>query len=568
MSGPRPPIPSPSPSPSKVEVWEDWDIRVLILCVIFAQLCLHVLGSLRKWKIRRRINVTIWLEKGPKPDVNILRVLWAPTILFYLGGPDTITVSSLGEANTWVRHFIGLSIQGVRISNIMWVAWTDNELSLVALLMLFPGIIKYGEKLWTIWSRNEGHSKGFVRSDDLDQHTSNINRARPESELVLRAYSYLQTLKPHNLKYFCDWEEQKKVVTSFNKWIEEKSAAKNAFKLMEIELGLMHDMLFNRIGTIFTKWGCISRFISLSFLVCILWMFCNDVNLVFIKYTDPSEWVDPLISLILLLGAIFLDVAGVAAQIFSDWAVIWASRHQSKLLNPVLHLQEHFISKSKRWSGFIGQCDFLTFRNLIKMAPRLKDLIINQLLEKWQSNAEQSEHLPTLAMRRGACTENQNDIVTWHIVTEIYYRLSKGPDKDNSEKVEATKTLSHYMMYLLLKCPSNLPFCNTSRPVKESCGYVKDILRNKGSKDKENEDRWKIMSNIWVDMLSYAASNCPIRQHARDVRNGGQFLTHVWLLLLHLGVIKRLDFNSSQNLIEPFLEKSSELYEWLLLLHV
>ncbi|XAR63338.1 hypothetical protein NMG60_11023244 [Bertholletia excelsa] len=616
--------------------WEDWDIRVQILYIIFAQLSLHVLGSLRKWKISRRINVALWLlgwsselvsaialgklSKLNKCEddsscVNILNVLWAPTILFYLGGPDTITVLSLEEADTWVRHFIGLTIHGlIRTSNILWVAWTENRLSLVALLMFIPGIIKYGEKVWNIWSRTEGHFEGFVRSDDLNQHAGNNGNAGPESDskLILRASSYFQTLKPHNLKYFCDWEEQKKVVASFNKWIEEKSAAENAFKLIEIELGFMHDMLFNRIGTIFTIWGCIIRFVSFSFLVCILWIFCCDVVLKFDDYGAP-ELVDPIITLILLLGAIFFDVAGVVVQLSSDWAVIWASRHQSTPLNPISRLGKHCISKpkSERWSGYIGQYDLLTSapgkmkwsRNVIKIPPNLRDLIINQLLEKWRSNADEVElePFPTLAMRRGAWmpTENQNEfkwsmgpefgesIVTWHIVTEICYRLSKEQDEDISEQVEATKTLSRCMMYLLICSPSNFSFCNTSSPVMD-CRYVKKILHKKGSEDKvhdllleaecdpgkfpmihrvrtlannlkEEEDRWKIMSNIWVEMLSYAASNCPVRQHAQDIGHGGKFLTHVWLLLLHLGATKRLASNCSQNLIDSVLEMSSEV---------
>ncbi|XAR63340.1 hypothetical protein NMG60_11023246, partial [Bertholletia excelsa] len=636
---------------TQVNRWEEWDIRVLILSFCFAQFFLLVLGSLRKWKMRRRINVIVRLldlssefvsaialgrlsklnkcsEENPPQYCdeedergNVLRVLWAPTILFYLGGPDTITVSSLGEISTWVRHFIGLLMQGVRISSLMWVAWTENRLSLVALLMLFPGIIKYGEKVWIIWSRTEGHFEGFVQLDD-----SNIDKARPESELVLRAYSYFQTLKPHNLEYFCDRKEQEKLVRSFNEWTKKESDAKNAFKLIEIELGFMHDMLFNRIGTIFTIWGCIVRFISFSFLVCTFVIFCFRFPPRAYGYLG-SRWVDPAISHILLLEAIFLEVAGVVAQLFSDWAVIWASRHQSKLLNPILRLQEYFLSKSKRWSGYMGQCDLLTLccrnnstprkikcsKNMIKIPSCLKDLIINQLLETWQSNAEEVEleHLPSLAMRRGAWMpiENQNEfkwsiglefgesIVTWHIVTEICYRLSEEHDEDISEQVKAIKILSHYMTYLLIRHPSTLPFCNTSSPVMESWHYVKKILSNSGSfssnakihgllleeecnpqdfpmihrvrtlannlREKEREIRWKIMSNIWLDMLSYAASNCPIRQHAREVSHGGELLTHVWLLLLHLGVEKRLDFNSSRNLERGLEELPENLSDML-----
>lgn len=46
------------------------------------------------------------------------------------------------------------------------------------------------------------------------------------------------------------------------------------------------------------------------------------------------------------------------------------------------------------------------------------------------------------------------------------------------------------------------------------------------------------MGSMWVEMLCYAAMKCPWNNHIQGLRNGGEFLTHVWLLLMHFGVTR------------------------------
>ena len=47
------------------------------------------------------------------------------------------------------------------------------------------------------------------------------------------------------------------------------------------------------------------------------------------------------------------------------------------------------------------------------------------------------------------------------------------------------------------------------------------------------ENKWNIICSVWVEMLCYAASNCPMDFHAEQLRRGGGLITHVWLLLAH-----------------------------------
>ncbi|MCD7447897.1 hypothetical protein HAX54_035828 [Datura stramonium] len=53
------------------------------------------------------------------------------------------------------------------------------------------------------------------------------------------------------------------------------------------------------------------------------------------------------------------------------------------------------------------------------------------------------------------------------------------------------------------------------------------------------EQKWKIISEVWVEMLAYAATHCRGNHHAQQLRKGGELLTHVWLLMAHLGITEQ-----------------------------
>lgn len=52
----------------------------------------------------------------------------------------------------------------------------------------------------------------------------------------------------------------------------------------------------------------------------------------------------------------------------------------------------------------------------------------------------------------------------------------------------------------------------------------------------EEDERWDLISKVWVEMLGYAVINCKTYYHAKQLSQGGQLLTHVWLLMAHMGI--------------------------------
>jgi hypothetical protein len=68
----------------------------------------------------------------------------------------------------------------------------------------------------------------------------------------------------------------------------------------------------------------------------------------------------------------------------------------------------------------------------------------------------------------------------------------------------------------------------------DACKLAKELqsLENNWT----NEKKWRMISQIWVEMLTYAASNCGWKEHAQALTRGGELLTRVCLLMAHLGL--------------------------------
>ncbi|XP_011040364.1 PREDICTED: uncharacterized protein LOC105136642 isoform X3 [Populus euphratica] len=46
-------------------------------------------------------------------------------------------------------------------------------------------------------------------------------------------------------------------------------------------------------------------------------------------------------------------------------------------------------------------------------------------------------------------------------------------------------------------------------------------------------------------MVAYAAAHCPWKEHTHQLRRGGELLTHVSLLMLHLGLSAQYEYNAN-----------------------
>ncbi|KAJ3705470.1 hypothetical protein LUZ61_009175 [Rhynchospora tenuis] len=173
-------------------------------------------------------------------------------------------------------------------------------------------------------------------------------------------------------------------------------------------------------------------------------------------------------------------------------------------------------------------------------------------------------------------------IILWHIATDICYHIDPSNQSNHYESERIVSwNVSNYMIYLLTQQPSMLQLGYGKTRFEATCTVVKKILEVEGKLEEKRarqlleettegsggnsvEDdketgvsvlvdgcklarelqklhqkiRWLLISEIWMEMLGYAAIHCDSYQHARALSRGGELLTHLWLLMAQLGVVE------------------------------
>ncbi|VVA23966.1 PREDICTED: unnamed product [Prunus dulcis] len=583
---------------------------------------------------------------------QILTAFWAPFLLLHLGGPDTITAYSLEDNELWWRHLLVLLVQVSLAVYVFLRAWVGQALNLLTIPVFVAGIIKFAERTWVLRCASSKHFRDsmFRRPDpgpDYARYMDELRSKKHEGfEVDIERVDEAPTIGDFSFtapsifpntanlqhadvffnifkKLFAD------LILSIHDILKSKSFFQNrsyyeAFKVIEIELGFMYDLFYTK-AVLYSLNGAILRFTSSVSIISVSVAF-----LVMIEKQDYSAR-SIIITYMLLAGAIILDLYAVILFLLSDWAVLWFCKHKTAahLLYPVIsHMS---FAENKRWSNEITQYNLILiccedkpakYRFLKKVpgicrklkksveVPReLKELIFLQLLKK-STCAPNSEGYKELRDRRVEWVlQNENcieklgwsigeefdlSVLLWHIATQLCYYSDRDQDKyPNSvsdPNCEASKLLSEYMLYLLVKRPSMLPNGIGQIRFKDTCAEATEFFKQrkcqrseqdrackklrevnsdeilpaevKGDESKsvlfdacklandlesletkeywENQKKWQLISHVWVEMLSYAASHCRWNHHAVQLRRGGELLTHVWLLMAHLGLTEQL----------------------------
>ncbi|WVZ79798.1 hypothetical protein U9M48_027334, partial [Paspalum notatum var. saurae] len=60
-----------------------------------------------------------------------------------------------------------------------------------------------------------------------------------------------------------------------------------------------------------------------------------------------------------------------------------------------------------------------------------------------------------------------------------------------------------------------------------------------GMKLESMENQWKVLADFWAELLLYIAPSDNVANHIEHLAKGGEFVTHVWALLMHAGILER-----------------------------
>ncbi|GAU15318.1 hypothetical protein TSUD_03870 [Trifolium subterraneum] len=538
-----------------------------------------------------------------EPEHGIV-ALWGPLLLLHLGGQDTITAYSMEDNALWSRRLFTYIIQvGIAIFFLIFLrSPTNTDLIILAIPIFIAGFIKIGERIWVLWSASsqqfkeslfpdpdpgpnyarymEAYNSASFEGYEVDvesliqtpstgnaaavDHTNahsqgNINTiSLPQTEdhytygpaVTVRAAN--RFLKIPKLLFadliltFQDVSESRSSLLSGN--------GKRGFEVMEIELGFMYDVFYTKAPIVYSFIGCILRFVTLSCSISVCVFFSIEKN----QYAR----VDVVITNMLLVGAIIFDIYSIISMLFSDWTMLWLTTYKNKVTNDLKEIIfEHFVNKINE--EIIGGGDEFEKNN-------------TRFYYNWGNKVLEGSKL----------------------MLQIEDRENMGKSEEvveNGRKINykvASKWLSEYMVYLLVMRPSMLPNGIGEIRFQDTCAEVTEFVRDRRSIQNENQvsqvlhkvckhidtvspskvkgDRsksvlfdacrlaqnvreirnddaewetktmWKFITQVWVEMLAYAASNCKTLYHAQHLRQGGELLTHVWLLMAHLGITDKL----------------------------
>ncbi|CAM0908984.1 unnamed protein product [Alopecurus aequalis] len=227
-------------------------------------------------------------------------------------------------------------------------------------------------------------------------------------------------------------------------------------------------------------------------------------------------------------------------------------------------------------------------RKFIKLSNEVKKSIVDCLIiskGRLTNGASSLQENGVHGMLSWACEAGDekvaHTILVWHVATTICkHKLEAALAKDHKKMAALSDTassLSNYCAYLIAFAPDLLPghsFDTASKLVKSieealdleplvaktmdrKCEILLSI-RDTNINDnvivvgahlarqlmegiQDRALRWKVLSDFWAEMMLYIApcDDAQARAHLETLARGGEFITHLWALLTHAGVLKR-----------------------------
>ncbi|CAN6380737.1 unnamed protein product [Urochloa humidicola] len=164
-------------------------------------------------------------------------------------------------------------------------------------------------------------------------------------------------------------------------------------------------------------------------------------------------------------------------------------------------------------------------------------------------------------------------VLIWHLATDFCFHSMNINTDEIREMSTTSRQISNHLMYLLFVNPEMLMTGTRSRLFKAAYGDLKRMIRLDATAlgereitatilermrmapagegglirdafglaealmiDMEAAAAWRIIQGVWVEMLCFSAGRCRGYLHAKGLGKGGEYLSHVWLLLSYMGM--------------------------------
>ncbi|KAK3434053.1 hypothetical protein EUGRSUZ_D01478 [Eucalyptus grandis] len=374
----------------------------------------------------------------------------------------------------------------------------------------------------------------------------------------------------------------------------EGNGYERAFRVVELELSFLFDHFYTKYPTIFQQLGLKNKVIELLLLVigvpvmiglCFPWYDSNRSQGEVQLATAGGLSIDFLVTAIILTAFTCVELVQFFVMGISEWMkVILLCKYvlnnwwqESKLMEKPIGLicRTQFL---KPWERKLRQYSLLESNGqkgstTTELSSEVKKAVFRSLManpETWK-NGETSLRLNEVEDQLSwACKfETQTQVIlVWHVATSMFEHTVPIL---GSNFLVATN-LSKYLAYLIAFYSKLLPDHSSdseyifkkviieARRLLKGCKTIEERIRklNKIGKttkdtgkviiqgarlgqqllDVENEPNfiWKVLAEFWAEMMVYVAPSENAIEHAEHLAMGGEFVTHLWALVSHIGI--------------------------------
>uniref|UniRef100_A0A0E0KSD6 DUF4220 domain-containing protein n=1 Tax=Oryza punctata TaxID=4537 RepID=A0A0E0KSD6_ORYPU len=527
-----------------LHLWNEWGIQILVLASFALQVFLLVFGGIRRRSSSAVLRVALWLaylladstaiytlghlsvaseplsSSSPSPRQHQLVAFWAPFLLLHLGGPDNITAYALEDNSLWLRHLQTLAVQVLGAAYVLYkhVAGGDGETALLLMAsvsMFAAGLVKYGERVWALRCGSMSSIRDKLdESDHMVRPYRFVTGGDDDEEILLEAHANLRVCKA----VFLDITLEPGIIEPG--CTVRVDPGEDIYKLLEMELSLMYDILYTKAAVIHTWYGLCVHLTSLLGTAAAFVLF--QLSIIRNGGTNGHSMVDVVISYVLLAGALVLEAMSLCRALLSSWtcSLVHEKARSSSFYSGTppawlkwlrrAHVGLRRSARSARrrlWRGSIGQYNLFHFctrdRGELgsRMATKLglqdwwnrlhcsgsfsdsgagaglsmqdiKELVSRALPladvgARTNLNSRGRMVLERMGVRGGDYfarwsmgIDFDESVLLWHIATDVYIRESmarRRRGEPSSKLAEATMVLSNYMMFLLVAKPDMLP---------------------------------------------------------------------------------------------------------------
>ncbi|KAJ4813255.1 hypothetical protein LUZ62_025821 [Rhynchospora pubera] len=345
------------------------------------------------------------------------------------------------------------------------------------------------------------------------------------AEIVCKAYKFFPTFKRLFVDLILTYKDREESQEYF-----EGLEYEGAYKLIEIELSWMYEILHSKASVIFSykHYGWISRMSTLVITIVALILFIT-ISHPQKKISDHSKYnpFDIILTYVLIGGACVLEVAACIFMLLSFWT--YAAIKESGgcfvgLADFLFRIQARYLRRPEksRWSDKMAQFSLITYSlpnqpscskcnpvkcilyairmneswdqyryaSSVTVSEALKKQVFQELTKKVKSIEDRAsykritEHRGQWALQRmgyyqefGWSVEAEFDesILLWHIATDLLYH---GKETCETEDRSISQDISNYMLFLLIVRPFMMPAGIGQIRFGDTCAEARIFLDN------------------------------------------------------------------------------------------